>query len=369
MEFDSQIWPLILSPITGFTIVFISIPTIVRVARTKHLFDEPGERSAHTSKTPTLGGLAIFAGLVISYCLWIDATQLTELQSITAACLVVFFIGIKDDILVIAPITKFAGQIAAALILIIFGGIRITNFHGFFDIHEINYIASLLVTLLTILVIINGFNFIDGVDGLSASIGIITAGAFCYWFLWSENFQLAILSMSLIGSLFAFFLFNVFGAKNKVFMGDTGSLIIGIFLSILVIKFNELNIDKSKECSIYPAPAVSFGILIIPLFDLMRVMFIRLVTGRALLKPDKNHLHHQLLLLGLNHAKVTLIISMANLLFIYFVFYTSRFISIRRQLLLILIVALAFSYIPPYLLLRRKKRALKKNPDKDLKLL
>jgi UDP-GlcNAc:undecaprenyl-phosphate GlcNAc-1-phosphate transferase len=174
--------------------------------------------------------------------------------------------------------------------------------------------------------------------------------------------------MSLIGSLFAFFLFNVFGEKNKIFMGDTGSLIIGLMLSILVIKFNELNIDKSKECSIYPAPAVSFGILIIPLFDLMRVMFIRLVTGRALLKPDKNHLHHQLLLLGLSHAKVTLVISVINLLFIYFVFYTSKFISIRRQLLLILIVALALSYIPPYLLIRRKKRELKGREEKLGKL-
>ncbi len=356
MDVNLQIWPLILSPLTGFTIVFISIPTIVRVARTKQLFDEPKERSAHTSKTPTLGGLAIFAGLIISYSLWINVNQLTELQSITAACLVVFFIGIKDDILVIAPITKFAGQIAAALILIVFGGIRITDFHGFFGIHEINYVVSILVTLLTILVIINGFNFIDGVDGLSASIGIITSGAFCYWFLWSENFQLAILSMSLIGSLFAFFLFNVFGKKNKIFMGDTGSLIIGLCLSILVIKFNELNIDKSKECSIYPAPAVSFGILIIPLFDLMRVMFIRLITGRPLLKPDKNHLHHQLLKLGFSHVMVTLIISIINLLFIHFVFYTSTFISIRRQLLLILILALSFSYIPPYLLIRKKKR-------------
>jgi UDP-GlcNAc:undecaprenyl-phosphate GlcNAc-1-phosphate transferase len=323
MDINSQIWPLILSPLTGFVIAFISIPTIVRVARTKHLFDEPGERSAHTSRTPTLGGLAIFAGLIIASCIWINTDHLPEFQYITAACLIVFFIGIKDDILVIAPLTKFSGQIVAALILIVFGGIRITNLHGFFDIHEVDYLTSLLITLLTILVVINGFNFIDGVDGLSASIGIITAGAFSYWFLWSKNFELAVLSMSLIGSLFAFFLFNVFGEKNKIFMGDTGSLIIGLMLSILVIKFNELNIDKSKECSIYPAPAVSFGILIIPLFDLMRVMFIRLVTGRALLKPDKNHLHHQLLLLGLSHAKVTLVISVINLLFIYFVFYTS----------------------------------------------
>ena len=367
MDASLQIWPLILSPLTGFLVVFISIPSIVRVVRTKHLFDEPDERSAHTSRTPTLGGLAIFAGFVISSSLWVNVEQMPYFQFVIAACLVVFFIGIKDDILIIAPVTKFSGQITAALILIIFGGIRISNLHGFFGIHEISYITSTLITLLTILVVINGFNFIDGVDGLSASIGIVTAGAFTYWFLWSKNFQLATIALSLIGSLFAFFLFNVFGEKNKIFMGDTGSLIIGLILSALVIEFNELNTDKTKECSIYPAPAVSFGILIIPLFDLMRVMFIRLVTGKPVLKPDKNHLHHQLLQLGLSHARVTLIISIVNLLFIYLVFYTARFISIRRQLLLILIVALVLSYIPPYLLIKRKRRELKGEKEKKLK--
>jgi len=356
MEEMLEILPLLLSPITAFVVAFISIPTIVRVALTKHLFDEPGERSSHDLRTPTLGGLAIFAGLVISSSIWVDVTEFYDFQFIIAASLIVFFIGIKDDILIIAPVTKFSGQIVAALILIVAGGIRISNLHGFFDIQELSYTASVIISLLTILVIINGFNFIDGVDGLSASIGIITAGAFSYWFLWAKELQLTVLSLALIGSLFAFFLFNVFGVKNKIFMGDTGSLIIGLILSVLVIKFNELNIDKTQECAIYPAPAVSFGILIIPLFDLMRVMFIRLVTRRPVLKPDKNHLHHQLLQLGMSHTRVTMIISLVNLFFIYFVFYTSRFLSIRRQLLLIMIVALLLSYIPPYLLIRRGKK-------------
>ena len=356
MEQTLNILYLLLSIISGFIVCFFSIPTIVRVAFTKHLYDEPGERSSHTSRIPTLGGLAIFAGFVLASGLWVDVNYFPEFQYVIAATLVVFFIGIKDDILIIAPITKFSGQILAAFILIIFGGIRITNLHGFFDIHEIGYVTSVLLSLLTILVIINGFNFIDGVDGLSASIGIISTSAFCYFFLWVKEYQLSILALSLIGSLFGFFLYNVFGDKNKIFMGDTGSLIIGLILSVLVIRFNELNIDKSKHFAIYPAPAVSFGILIVPLFDLMRVMFIRLVTNRALMKPDRNHLHHQLLKLKLSHRKVTLIISMVNLFFIYFVFYTARFMSIRRQLLLILIIAMFLSYIPPYLISRKKAK-------------
>lgn len=369
MDKYENILPLLSSLLTAFVVAYISIPTIVRVAKTKHLFDEPGLRSAHSSRTPTLGGLAIFAGFVLSSGIWINSSQFPEFQYIIAASIVVFFIGIKDDILIIAPVTKFSGQIVAALILIVFGGIRITNLQGFFGINEIDYISSLIISLLTILVIINGFNFIDGVDGLSASIGIITSGAFMYWFILAEEYQAAILSISLIGALLAFFLYNVFGLNNKIFMGDTGSLIIGLLLAIMVIKFNELNIDKTKAFAIYPAPAVSFGILIIPLFDLLRVMFIRIVTKRPVLEPDKNHLHHQLLQLGLSHIKVTLVISIVNLLFIYFVFYTSRFISIRRQLLLILIIALLFSYIPPFLLLRKKsKQKLEKKSQMDDKM-
>lgn len=355
MSIDNNIFQIIASLVSAFIIVWISVPSIVKVAKTKHLFDEPEERSSHKSNVPILGGLAIFAGFTLSANLWVDPDQLPGFQHIIAAIVILFFIGIKDDILIIAPFTKFAGQIIAALVIVMLGDIRLTNLHGFFGIEDINYYWSFILSILTIVVIINGFNFIDGIDGLSASIGIITLGAFGYWFLSIKEFQYVILSVSLIGALFAFFLYNVFGEENKIFMGDTGSLIIGLILSVMFIQFNELNIDKSKIYAIYPAPAVSFGVLIIPLFDTMRVVFIRLFTGRSLLKPDKNHMHHQLLELGLSHIHVTMIISVINVFFIYLVFNLSSFISIRRLLLIILVIALLFSYIPP-LLLRRKKK-------------
>ena len=139
-------------------------------------------------------------------------------------------------------------------------------------------------------------------------------------------------------------------------MGDTGSLIIGLILSVLVIYFNELNIDKTKTFSIYPAPAVSFGVLIIPLFDTIRVVFIRIFKGHSLMKPDKNHLHHQLLELGLSHIQVTMIISVVNVFFIYLVFNLASFISIRRLLLIILVIAMLLSYIPPFILNKHKNR-------------
>ena len=302
-----------------------------------------------------MGGLAIFAGLIVSVNLWASPALFPAFQYIVASIIVIFFIGIKDDILIIAPFTKFVGQIIAAIILVILGDIRITNLHGFFGIHNINFFWSIIITLLTIVTIINGFNFIDGIDGLSASIGIITSGTFGYWFFSIHEYQYAILAAALIGALFAFFIYNVFGEKNKIFMGDTGSLIIGLILSILVIYFNELNIDKSKIYAIYPAPAVSFGVLIIPLFDTMRVVFIRIFIGKSLMLPDKNHLHHQLLKLGLSHVQVTMIISVVNVFFIYLVFNLASFISIRRLLLIILLLAVLLSFIPPFLINRKKR--------------
>ncbi len=330
---------------TSFFIAFVFIPTIVRVSKKKKLFDKPNSRSSHSKLIPNLGGWAIFAGFIMSVSLFLDIYYIPDLQFIIASVVVVFFVGMKDDILVIAPLTKFIGQMISALILIVFADIRISNFHGFFDIHEINYFTSVLVSLLVILVIENGFNFIDGIDGLASAIAIITAGTFGYWFFLIGELQLTLIALSLIGAVLAFFIFNVFGKQNKILMGDTGALIIGVVLSILAIKFNELNLDKSKAYYLYTSPTVSFSILIIPLFDLIRVVFIRLFSGKAIFKADKNHLHHQLLQFRFSHLQVTLIICALNLFFIVFAFYTAQFMSIRRQLLLILIIATLISYI------------------------
>jgi len=354
MSFSNNIFYIVSALLSSFIITWISIPTIVRVAKTKHLLDEPEERSSHQTNIPILGGLAIFAGFILSSNLWVSPELLPGFQHIIAATVILFFVGIKDDILVTAPFTKLTGQVIAALVIVMLGDIRFTSLHGFFGIEEINLFWSFVISILTIIAIINGFNFIDGIDGLSASIGIITLGAFGYWFLIAGEYQYVILAVAMAGALFAFFIYNVFGEKNKIFMGDTGSLIIGLLLSVMVIHFNELNIDKSKVYAIYPAPAVSFGVLIIPLFDTLRVFFIRLFTGKSLHEADKNHLHHQLLEIGLSHIQVTMIISVVNVFFIYLVFSLS-FISIRRLLLIILIVALLLSYIPP-LIIRYKKK-------------
>lgn len=345
--------------ITAFVITYISIPSIIRVSTQKKLYDEPDHRSVHTTKTPTLGGVAIFAGLSISLLLFLPENHNFPINYFLVSVIILFFIGIKDDILIIAPWTKMGGQVIAALIITILGDIRITHLHGFFDIHEIHYLISVFLSVFTIIVIINAINFIDGVDGLSASIGIVASTVFGIWFYLVEEYTMTIVSVAAIGTLIAFLRFNLYSSINKIFMGDTGSLILGLLLSVLAIVFNEINIKQDFDFAVLPSPTVSFAILIIPLFDMLRVMFIRLITGNSLLKPDKRHIHHKLLEFGFSHKKIVLIIVLINIFFVIFAFYTAQYISIRRLLLLVILLAIIIFYIPTYF--SDKKRKLNNN--------
>lgn len=307
------------SLLLSFVIVYVSIPSIVTVAITKGLFDEPGHRKSHQQCTPNLGGIAIFAGLIITTGLFADIAASRELMYVLVAMVVIFFIGIKDDILIIAPAKKLYGQIIAALIVVVIGNIRFTSLHGFMGIYEIDYVSSLILTMFVVVVLTNAFNLIDGIDGLAAGIGIVVSVTFGTWFMLAGFTNYAVLAAALMGSLIAFFGFNVFGRNNKIFMGDTGSLILGLIMSILVIKFNEANIIYSGVYSIKAAPAVSFGILIVPLFDTMRVFILRIIRGQSPFHPDKNHVHHRVLKLGFNHFESTSIIALVNIFFIIMV--------------------------------------------------
>ena len=341
--------------IVSFVITYISIPSIIRVAELKHLFDEPDERTVHTKNIATLGGVAIFAGITISLLLFINAVDFPEIKYIVAAIIVMFFIGIKDDILVIAPLTKLFGQVFAALIITSFTDIKITNLHYFFGITNIPEFVSIPLTVFVIIVIINGFNLIDGVDGLSASITIITSLSLGVWFYLTGHYQLVIVSAVIIGALLAFLRFNLFASKEKIFMGDTGSLILGLLSSVLIIKFNEINTVHSFKYTIWGAPATSFAIFIIPLFDTIRVMFIRFMQKKSMFRPDKQHIHHLLLQHTRSHGAVVLILLTINLIFIITAYLISNIFGIRTLLLIYFLMAMVIFYIPVYILERKKK--------------
>lgn len=343
------------SLLVSFFIVFISIPSIVTVAYTKKLFDEPGQRKSHQGRIPNLGGVAIFAGIIITTGLFANFGTSGELMPVLIAMVVIFFIGIKDDILIIAPAKKLYGELLAALIVVVIGNIRFTSLHGFLGINEIDYIPSILLTGFVVVVLTNAFNLIDGIDGLASSIGIVVSLTFGLWFMLAGFTNYAILSATLMGCLMAFFGFNVFGKKNKIFMGDTGSLILGLIMSILVIKFNEANIGYKGIYTIKSAPAVSFGILIVPLFDTIRVFVLRIIRGQSPFHPDKNHLHHRVLKLGLSHIESTALIAIVNILFIIMVL-TCQSAGLLFLMFLNLAVASFFAILTEFLIRKHNIR-------------
>jgi UDP-GlcNAc:undecaprenyl-phosphate/decaprenyl-phosphate GlcNAc-1-phosphate transferase len=301
--------------LAAFLITFMAIPSIIRVSVIKNLFDEPTERKAHASSIPTLGGLAIFAGVVFSYTFFSAGLENTSTQYIIASIIIMFFIGIKDDIVELTAHKKLYGQIFAGIIIVLFADIRITSLCGILGIYQIPYIASVILSIFTILTIINAYNLIDGIDGLAGGIGAIAAFTFGLWFYNYNNMALCILSFSLFSSLLAFLVYN-FSPAN-IFMGDTGSLVVGLILSILTINFIELSFDALPYAFPFrSSPAMAIAILIIPLADTLRIFAVRILSGKSPFQADRNHIHHQLLDLGLTHREAALTLYLVNIGFI-----------------------------------------------------
>ncbi len=330
----------ILSVAISFTITFLAIPVIINVAEMKKLFDVPDARKIHQTPITPLGGIAIFAGFVFGCLLTIRFKDSFEFQYFIAATFVIFFLGLKDDILVISPIKKFIGQVLAAFLIIYDGRIQIRSMHGFLGIYELPEMFSLLITYFAVIVIINSFNLIDGVDGLAGSLGLMSAAIFGIYFLNVNMPSYYVRAFSLCGSLLAFLIFNFQPAK--IFMGDTGSLLIGSINAILVIKF--INVANTTDVS-YPitsSPAIGFTILMIPLLDTLRVFSIRIFKRRSPFSPDRNHIHHLLLDRGLSHRAITILLVSLNLILIGLV-YLGR--SLGCTILISSVIAIFFIFI------------------------
>ncbi|HPR32691.1 MAG TPA: MraY family glycosyltransferase [Prolixibacteraceae bacterium] len=307
----------ILVAVIAFAFTAISIPQIVRIARVKDLLDKPDSRRAAKNIVPTLGGIAIFIGLTLGITLGGDGFPFFDLKFIFASLLVTFFAGIKDDLVGISPIAKITALTFSIVILTFFAKLRITHMYGMFGIDEIGILPSTLLTFFLGIVVINSINLIDGIDGLAAAITIEISTVLGIWFSLIGLPEYALMSFSLAGSCLAFFIFNVFAHNNKIFMGDTGSLILGTMLFVLAVKFNEFNHTYTGDFAIKSVPAVLFGFFAYPLFDVMRVFVLRVfVLRRSPFMADKNHIHHRLLALGLSHLQATVAIFLTNALFI-----------------------------------------------------
>lgn len=304
----------LLVTVVSVLLVLIILPSVIHIAKQNNLFDDHSIlRKEHRYGISRLGGIAFYLSIILTSLLITKVGSGLPIYNFYAAGIILFVMGIKDDLSGVHFRTKLAVQAVVALIITVPGDIRIVNLHGIFNIYEMNYATSVFVSALLIMFIINSFNLIDGIDGLAGTLGLIACCTFSYYFIQDGQSGLAALALSTAGSLAAFLAYNY--SPAKVFMGDAGSMFIGMLCAVFAIKFIAIN-EASTAHTLQTAPAFAAAVLIVPAFDTCNVMITRIYNGVSPFKPDRNHIHHRMLRLGLTHIQTTLILSVVNVLFI-----------------------------------------------------
>lgn len=305
--------------ITAFFIVLFGMPTLIKVAREKGLMDLPEDpRKIHKRAVPTLGGVMIFAALLINVFFWLavgpaPATEVIQAGSALAVCtVIIFFMGLKDDIIGLAASKKLLVHLGVGLVLITVGGYKIQTFGGLFGIEELPEALSLLFSLFVYIVVVNALNLIDGVDGLVGGYSVIAMSAFAFWFLSTGQTADAILALTMAGAMLGFLVFNFTPAR--IFLGDSGSLLVGLVAYALAT--HTINTPQELVPDAWTGiskPVIAMSILAYPLMDTLRVFCLRSARGISPFSPDRNHLHHRLMMCTHNHAKTSLFVYMFSL--------------------------------------------------------
>ena len=232
--------------------------------------------------------------------------------------------GVADQLVGVSFRKKFYAQILATLLLIV-GGVYVNSFHGLFGIMNMPSIIGYVLTIILVVLVINSINLIDGVDGLASGLSSIALFCLAVWFTANGIFAYGMLAAGMLGAVVPFFIFNVFGSKHKLFMGDTGSLIIGFMIAFLSAKFCMLNVPGTEHSfGVNGAPVLVLAILFVPIFDLIRVFTYRIHQKKSPFLPDRNHIHHLFLDLGFSHKR-----TMVCLVAFAFVFAALNFMLIE----------------------------------------
>lgn len=346
----------------SFVLTFYSVPTIIRISRRKNLMDEPGQRSSHLRKIPNLGGIAIFYSIGI--CASVFAYEIFDLYKFLFASLIILlYIGVMDDIMVMRAYKKLIAQILVSVLIVMGSDVRIRSFFGIFGIYELNYYFSVIFTVVTFIILINALNLIDGIDGLAGGYSLLCSALFgiSYFRLGSYNYPLVILSVCIIGSVLAFLYYNMSNYRNtKIFMGDTGSMLLGFLLAFTAVCFIDIFIDKKipgmPRYYLQAAPAIAVAILILPIVDTLNVIIVRLIIGKSVLSADKNHIHHKLLRMNLTHRRSSFYI-MCYYLMIVAVAYYLRHIEVNLLLVVVLFLGFIGAYLPDMICLLKTQKS------------
>jgi len=342
--------------VSAFAITYFSIPAIIRISLVKRLYDLPDHRKKHGQRISSLGGLGIFGGLLISFVFFSAHLTNPTLNSVLVALFVLFVTGVKDDLYPLTPYKKVIGQFLAVAIVIFQGDVRLISLYGILGVYDLPYAISAALSFVFFLGIINSFNFIDGINGLGSSIGVVVSLTYAYWFHFLGEPLFLILALCICGSQLAFLRYNL--VKAKIFMGDSGSMILGFFAALLTIYFLQSNVRYQDEQLVFiDAMLFSFAVLIVPVMDTARVMFIRIfIKRRSPFRADRNHLHHVMLDIGLSHLQTTLILFAINIALVLFTWFANPYLRASYLFLVLVVLAVCLSQIP-FFIKRKQKRS------------
>lgn len=299
--------------VLAFILVLVGIPSIINTAIKFQLFDQTDSyRKIHGKNISRLGGVAIFSSFTITILLFATTVNYQEANFLITSCIFLVGLGLKDDLYGVSAITKLILQLVVAIILVVLGNFRLTSWYGVFNLWEVNVFWGSLFSIAVIIFVNNAFNLIDGIDGLAGTLGAISTLSFGVFFALADELPYAFIAFAMFGSIAGFLIYNY--APARIFMGDTGSLIIGLVCVILAIKFIELNkISATTNPYFLSAPAIAVSVLIVPIFDSIRVFVIRILHGNHPFKGDRNHVHHRLQQLGFGTTNVVIILSIFSI--------------------------------------------------------
>ncbi|MCA0132437.1 glycosyltransferase family 4 protein [Winogradskyella alexanderae] len=340
--------------LVSFFTALLSYPAIINVASSRNLVDGENKRSSHKGKVTQLGGVGIYLGLVLVITTIGAVLDTTLLLLLLGGMTILFFLGLKDDLYLLSPRKKFIGQVLAAGLFILFVDMRIKGLSGLFEINVMPYWLSVAFTLFLYLLIINAYNLIDGIDGLAGGLALVGSVAFGIYFLMSKDMTMVVVAAAMVGTLMPFLRKNL-SKRNKMFMGDTGSMLIGLVMAVFTVRL--ISVSELEKATLFyrSAPALALAAIFLPLLDTLRIFIIRIfIHKKSPFVADKNHIHHQFLNMGYSHAKTSLILVIINTLLIGLSF-ALKSQPLSTQLGIICAVG-SMSYILPFMIGRYRGR-------------
>lgn len=326
-------WPLIAFSLS-ILLSYLCYPVIIRISKAKRLMSKPNHRSVHRFKTPNLGGIGIFIAINLIITFLGNYFQDSTLLSLIGAITILFFTGLTDDLVGLKPKSKILCQVIASLSIIFITDLRITSLYGLLGVFELSYPFSIMLTVFFFVLLINAYNLIDGVDGLAGSYAIAVTMFFGLFYFANGNKSMFFLSISIVGSLISFLIFNL-SKKEKIFMGDTGSMVIGFLLAYQAINFMSVDFNPNFMIQNTKSPIFILALFSFPLIDTARVFLLRLMKRKSPFTADKNHIHHVFLEYGLKHWKIAALISFytVSIVFVVFIF---NDLTINKQITLLM---------------------------------